>query len=307
MGWVFIFFCASLILDGYRLLMQLGALIHPRAFSPYVPSTGLLFWLPVFLAVGVSLYGYFEAQRVRVEEVVVKTEKMPRESKPLRIVQISDVHVGMIIRGDRLARVLDVVKGAQPDILVSTGDLVDGQIDSIGRNVDLLRNVPTRYGKYAVTGNHEYYAGLDQALQFTRDSGFRVLRGETVDIGGFLRLVGVDDPTGRAMGIGSLNSEGELLARKMDVPLFTVLLKHQPSVRDTSIGAFDLQLSGHTHKGQIFPFSLVTKAFFPMQNGYHRLPKDSALYVSRGTGTWGPPVRFLSPPEVTIINIVNGR
>ncbi len=307
MGGVFIFFAVSLALDVYRLLIHLGGWIGSKPFSNLVPSPQILFWLPLIVSIGVNIYGYFEAQQIRVEKVVVQTGKMPPQAGRLRIVQVSDVHVGMIIQGDRLARMMDVVKEAQPDILVSTGDLVDGQIDSISRYADLLRNVPTKYGKYAVTGNHEYYAGLGQALQFTRDSGFTILRGEAVDIGGLIRLVGVDDPTGRAMGIGSSNSETDLLAQRTGSPLFTLLLKHQPFIREASVGAFDLQLSGHTHKGQIFPFSLLTKVYFPMQNGYHKLPKGSALYVSRGTGTWGPPVRFLSPPEVTIIDIVNSE
>jgi predicted MPP superfamily phosphohydrolase len=305
MGGVFIFFVVSLTLDVYRLLLLLGGMISSHSFSSLVPSPQILFWLPLIVSVGINIYGYFEARYPRLETVEIRTAKLPPEIGHLRIVQISDVHVGMIVQGDRLARMVDMVKEARPDILVSTGDLVDGQIDSIGRYADLFRNVPARYGKYAITGNHEFYAGLEQALKFTRDSGFRVLRGETVDVGGLIRLVGVDDPTARYMGMPSAMSEKELLAAGTGTPLFTILLKHQPVVRKESAGAFDLQLSGHTHKGQIFPFNLITKIYFPMQNGYHNLSDGSALYVSRGTGTWGPPIRFLSPPEVTLIDLVN--
>ena len=308
MGLAFLFFTGSLLLEVYRLLIYAGGLIGLKPLLHLVPSPRTLFLLPLLVSFGINVYGYFEAQRIRPEHVVIRTDKLPPHVSPLRIVQISDVHVGMIVRGKRLARMMEAVKEARPDILVSTGDLVDGQIDSISESIDLLRSVPAKYGKYAITGNHEFYAGLGQALQFTRDAGFTVLRGEAINIGGFfVRLVGVDDPTGRMTGRLPDNPESALFPPGPRSPLFTILLKHQPHIRPESLGAFDLQLSGHTHNGQIFPFSLVTKLYFPMQSGYYNLPKGSALYVSRGTGTWGPPIRFLAPPEVTVIDIVNSN
>jgi predicted MPP superfamily phosphohydrolase len=149
-----------------------------------------------------------------------------------------------------------------------------------------------------VTGNHEYYAGLDQSLAFLERSGFRLLRGETVTVGDRITLAGVDDPTG-----GSAPDEAALL-KKEPRTRFTVLLKHRPRVNSEAVSLFDLQLSGHAHRGQIFPFNLLTGLEYPMQNGLYELPGNGYLYTSRGTGTWGPPMRILSPPEMTLFEIV---
>jgi predicted MPP superfamily phosphohydrolase len=223
-----------------------------------------------------------------------------------RICQISDVHLGLIVREERLASVLDVVKRENPDLFVSTGDLVDGQIDRISPLAGPLRDIRPACGKFAVTGNHEFFAGLDKSLAFTRDAGFDVLRGEAREIGGFLLVAGVDDPSGRGFGLrGGENGEGELLA-SLPRERFTLLLKHRPTVEETTRGLFDLQLSGHTHRGQIFPFNFIVHLYFPMGSGLHELG-NSHLYVSRGSGTWGPPVRFLSPPEVTVIDLVRKK
>jgi len=307
MGFAFLFFTVSLVLDIYRLLLHLGGLAGLKPSRGLMPAPLFLFLFPAIVSFGINLYGYFEAQQVRTERMEVRTSRMPPGRERLRVVQISDVHVGMIVREDRLARIMEVVKEVRPDILVSTGDLVDGQIDSIYGSLDLLRHVQATYGKYAVTGNHEFFAGIKQALQFTYDAGFTVLQGEEVNIGGLVRLVGIDDPTSGRMGNPPHIREGALVSPVSRSPLFTILLKHQPHVRQESLGGFDLQLSGHTHNGQIFPFRLITGLFFPRQNGYHELSGGSALYVNRGAGTWGPPIRFLSPPEVTVIDIVNSK
>ena len=152
-----------------------------------------------------------------------------------------------------------------------------------------------------MTGNHEFYAGLAQALAFTTRAGFRVLRGEAVTMPGVMNVVGVDDPSGPGYGSSS-KGERELLSGEKN-GMFTLFLKHRPSVGKESLGLFDLQLSGHLHGGQIFPFRYLTRLFYPFVEGLYRLPGGRSLYVSRGSGTWGPPIRFLAPPEVTIIDV----
>jgi hypothetical protein len=224
----------------------------------------------------------------------------------LRIVQISDVHLGLIVREDRLRTIINVVKELQPDILVSTGDLVDGQINELDGLSDLFKEINPVFGKFAITGNHEFYAGLDQAIAFTEKAGFTLLRGKAVNINGVINIAGVDDRTAERYGLYADINEAKLLSG-LDQEVFTLLLKHRPRVHEGSTGLFDLQLSGHTHKGQIFPFSLVTAMYFPMDSGFINLPARSSLYVSRGTGTWGPPMRFLSPPEITVFDIVSKK
>jgi uncharacterized protein len=205
----------------------------------------------------------------------------------------------------RLKKILTVIWQSNPDILVSTGDLVDGQIDSLTRLADIFREASPRYGKFAVPGNHEYYAGFPQALEITRRAGFTMLRGESVSVAGVVNLAGVDDPTGKFFGMSKGPSEEDLLST-LPADKYTILLKHQPKVSERTSGLYDLQLSGHTHNGQIFPFKVFVRIFFSHITGWYRLPGGASLYVSRGTGTWGPPIRFLASPEVTIIDLVHG-
>jgi predicted MPP superfamily phosphohydrolase len=210
--------------------------------------------------------------------------------------------LGLIVRQERLRRILAKVRVAAPDILVSTGDLVDGQMDSLAGLAELFQEVTPRYGKFAVTGNHEIYAGLRQAISFTERAGFRMLQGKAVRVANCITLAGIDDPAVGRTGEGTPPEHNMLsnLSRED----FVIFLKHRPAVENASLGLFDLQLSGHVHKGQIWPFNLVTHLFYPVAAGYSIYPQKSSLYVNRGSGTWGPPIRFLAPPEVTVIELV---
>ena len=158
---------------------------------------------------------------------------------------------------------LDIVKRENPDVLVSTGDLVDGQLDHLSSLTAQLREIRPAHGKFAVTGNHEFIAGIDKSLAFTRDCGFDTLRGEAREIGGFLTIAGVDDPAGQGFRLrGQENGEGELLS-SLPRERFILFLKHRPTFEENTRGLFDLQLSGHTHRGQIFPFNWIVRLYFP--------------------------------------------
>ena len=303
MGLLFLFFSVSVVIDIYHaLILLIGAILH-RDFSDIALSLQYSFFIPLLLSISIAAYGYFEAMDVRTERVIIKSSKISRDIGILRIVQISDVHLGLIVREERLQRILRGVKAANPDILVSTGDLVDGQINNLAGLAELLKEINPRYGKFAVTGNHEFYAGLAQALDFTEKAGFRILRGDGLTVSG-INIAGVDDPAGKTYGLFREVSEEGLLSG-LPRERFTLLLKHRPVVDKSSIGLFDLQLSGHAHKGQIFPFSILTRFYYPADSGCLNLMDNSYLYVSRGAGTWGPPIRFLSPPEVTVIELVH--
>ncbi len=304
MGLAFLFFFFSLALDLYRLFVHAAGPVLRTNLSHLAPSPQLALFIPLILTIGVAVYGYFEARSIRSETITVRSQKIPKEIGRLTIAQISDTHLGLIVRESRLKRIVAEVKKADPDILISTGDLVDGQIDNLAGLAELLKGINARYGKFAVTGNHEFFAGLEHALSFTESAGFTVLRGETASAGGIMSIAGVDDPTGKYFGHYKGIPEKRLLSG-LPKDRFTLLLKHTPVVDKNALGLFDLQLSGHTHDGQIFPFNLVVRLFFPKHAGLFHLPHNALLYVSRGSGTWGPPIRFLSPPEVTIIRLVN--
>jgi predicted MPP superfamily phosphohydrolase len=305
MGLVFVFVTASFCFDAYRTFLWLIRLMMRRDLLVLIPSFGFSCAISIFLAVAVTIYGSFEARQIRLEHIVIPSEKIPKDSKPIRIVQISDVHLGIIVGRHRLDRILEKVRAANPDMLISTGDLVDGQMDNLEALAEMIRQIQAPYGKYAVTGNHEFYAGIARSLAFTEKAGFKVLRGEGVTLANGINVAGVDDPA-RPYRDSETDYEHALL-QKFPQDTFTVYLKHQPVIAGDTMGLFDLQLSGHTHNGQIFPFSLATRLFYKMPSGLTRLDNHAWLYVSRGSGTWGPPVRFLSPPEVTLIELVHER
>ncbi len=302
MGFIFLFFSASLAIDTYHWLLHCAGYFFHRDFSALFLAKRTALILPLAWGIAAGWYGYFEARDIRTERVVINTPKIPSAVGKLTIVQISDVHLGLIVREERLKKIIAQINKASPDLLISTGDLVDGQINRMTGLAELFQDIRPRFGKFAVTGNHEVYAGLDQAIGFTERAGFRVLRNEGVSAGGLINIVGIDDPAIGRIASSRPIPENTLLL-KVDPDRFTLLLKHRPAVVRNNLGLFDLQLSGHVHKGQIFPFNLLTHLFYPVRTGFALYPRNSALYVSRGTGTWGPPIRFLAPPEVTVIEL----
>jgi uncharacterized protein len=305
MGFLFLFFSSSLAVDMYHGFLRAAGAVLRRDCSFLHLSNGTAFLIPFAWGIVTSVYGYYEARSIMVERVRLTSPKITLNHGTLTIVQITDVHLGLIVREDRLNLILEKVKAAAPDILVSTGDLVDGQVNGLAGLARLLRGVNPRYGKFAVTGNHELYAGLNHSVDFMQDAGFRVLRGEAVTIPGLITIAGVDDPAVSRVG-GSAAEEEQRLTAWLPRDTYTVLLKHRPTIAGESMGLIDLQLSGHVHKGQLFPFNLVTYLFYPVQAGLNLLPRHTGLYVSRGTGTWGPPIRFLAPPEVTVFELTHG-
>lgn len=298
MAFVFLFFFLSVSFELIRLIHKL---IEPSA--SVVTLKTITFGLAAFLSIVLVIYGYIDAQRIRVKNLEITTQQVLPENGKLRIVQISDVHVGILLREKRLAPIIEIVKQANPDILVSTGDLLDGELDNIMLDAGRFAAIKTKYGKFAILGNHEYYAGLKRSMEFTKTAGFRLLRDEYIQVAG-IYIFGADDITGRRSGLTKTNPQfEEALAQKRDD--FVLLLKHQPHVDKRE--NFNLQLSGHTHGGQLFPFMLVVRFFFPKIYGYYQMAPNKLLYVSRGTGTWGPPVRVFAPPEITVIDIIGKK
>ncbi|PLY02486.1 MAG: metallophosphoesterase [Desulfuromonas sp.] len=296
MGVVFIAFSFFTLVAAWELLLRFMRLFQPQlanlSLHGVAGATGVL-----ILVVLATAYGLYEARDLRVERVRIETPRLPAGAPPLRVVQVSDIHLGLPNREGLLLPVIEQIQALQPDLLVATGDIVDAQLDHLNGLSLLWHRVDAPLGKYAVTGNHEYYAGLDQALEFLQRSGFELLRNRSVELDGRLKLVGVDDP-----GRGREPDERAALGERSE--LFTLLLKHRPEVAEASAPLFDLQLSGHSHGGQIFPFGLLTGLRYPYQNGLNLLVDGNFIYTSRGTGTWGPPLRILSPPEVTLIELI---
>ncbi len=305
MGYLFLFVSLMLLCDFFR------AARYAASFLIRVPSNSFFDPRALFIFCSVSafiitLYSLYESANLKVEPVVIKTSKLPSGVERIRIVQISDLHIGLIVGEAKVRRVVELIKNSKPDLVVATGDIVDGYISHFDGVSSLFREIKPRLGMIAVPGNHEYYAGFAQSKRFLEASGFRLLRGEGIPAGGTLWVVGVDDIAAKRFGKQIPDDETKLIDTAPKGS-FVLLLKHRPVVVKPTSGSFDLQLSGHVHKGQLFPFNLVTWLRFPVKAGLTRLKDGSLLYVSRGTGNWGPPMRFLAPPEVTVIDLVSAE
>ena len=229
-------------------------------------------------------------------------EKACREVRAFRIVQISDLHLDLWSDEGRVRRIVETIESIRPDVVVSTGDLIDAGPDRLAGFADRLRELKPEHGKFAVTGNHEAYVGPANSLAVTERAGFKMLSYQGVSVDGVIHIVGVDDPAVRRRITMDGRAEKAVL---QGIPKddFTVLLKHQPRVDRESVKSFDLQLSGHTHGGQIFPFHWLVRLAYPARTGLSKVGDETWLYVSRGTGTWGPPIRFLAPSELTVIEL----
>lgn len=319
MGFLFLFLVFSLLLSLlwlplWRISRRARLSLPGERGGDYHRFTapGALFKVALVLSLGAWVYGSYEATDVRLEELTISSPKLEAMTfsnpalfegelnRPLRLVLISDLHLGLIVREKRLVPILEAVRRAKPDLLLAVGDIVDGQGDGIAVLARELSRIEAPLGKYAVLGNHEYYVGAQDSVEFLEAAGFKVLQGEEVAIGNRLRLAGVDDAAGIARGVVPADQEA-LLLQRLPHDTFNILLKHQPKIESSD--RVDLQLSGHVHGGQIFPFNFVVWLVHRVPTGLSRMPDGRHLYVSRGAGTWGPPIRFLAPPEVTLIHL----
>ena len=301
MAVLFLFLSIHLFFDIYALLITLSTKILSPSMNRYSLEKGVGLIVTFVLVAGIIFYGKIEASRIIVETITLHTDKLPQGINSLRVVQVSDIHFSNI-NGLRFAKkIYEIVNSLNPDILVSTGDLIEKGLHQKEVVADELRKLQARYGKYAVPGNHEFYYGIQEASEFTESAGFRMLRNETVFAGDLIHITGIDDRGPNWAGEESAGIERKILDQ--DPYNFTMLLKHQPKVNDKSAELFDLQLSGHTHKGQVFPFSLVTSFFYSFHSGLYKVRENSYIYVSRGAGVWGPPIRFLSRPEITVFDL----
>jgi uncharacterized protein len=251
----------------------------------------------------VIAYGVIHARQTpTVRRVRVPLPNLPRDADGYTIVQLTDVHIGWTLGADFVERVVARVNELAPDLVVLTGDLVDGHVRSLAQHVAPFANLRAKDGVYAVTGNHEYYWNVDAWLAHFSSLGIRFLRNERVTIRGAFALAGTDDITAAAMAEG----HGEDIARAVagrDPALPLVLLAHHPrSVTSAAAAHVDLQLSGHTHGGQLLPLGWLVRLFEPRVAGLARFGA-TWLYVSEGTGFWGPPMRIGTSCEITAITL----
>ncbi len=242
-----------------------------------------------------------------VNRVAVRLPGLPKALDGFSIVQMSDIHVGPVIQRRFMDAVVAQCNALKPDLVCVTGDLVDGSVKELGHAVSALSQLRSRHGSFFVTGNHEYYSGDEAWTEALERMGVSVLRNRHVRIGephASFDLVGVDDWAAERSGYPRRYDLKQALAGR-DPERAAVLLAHQPANwREASRAGIGLQLSGHTHGGQFFPFTLAISAIWEHDAG-HFQEDGRHLYVSRGTGFWGPPVRVAAPPEIVHVTLLS--
>jgi predicted MPP superfamily phosphohydrolase len=301
------FFSSLFVFTLLRELVLLAAhllLPGPQAAALAAPSARAA----VALTVLVTLLGLAIARRpARVVEIDVPVRNLPEALHGFSIAQISDVHVGPTIKRGFVAGIVARVNDMQVDLIAVTGDLVDGSVQELSSHTAPLAGLSARHGTYFVTGNHEYYSGERAWTREIARLGLRVLKNEHVVLkhdGASLVLAGVTDLSAHHFNAAERSDPEAALHGAPDRAGARILLAHQPnSAHAAAAAGFDLQISGHTHGGQFWPWNLFVGFFQPFTGGLYRL-KDLWVYVSRGTGYWGPPNRFGVPSEITRLRLI---
>ncbi|MHB1653133.1 MAG: metallophosphoesterase [Desulfitobacteriaceae bacterium] len=300
LGFMFYSFLLLIIIDILRLLNKILHFIP--ASSQRGPEVGLALFL--FL-IGLVVYGAWNARHPIVHHYDLQISKRAGTLSQLHVVMVSDIHLGTIIDDGRLSQMVSMVNAQHPDLVLFAGDMVDENVERIIEQEmeTYLRQLEAPYGVYAVLGNHEYIGGhVAEAIKYLGESKVSILRDATVKIADSFYVMGRDDMTGARFG-GPKRADLQTLLSGLDSSLPIIVLDHQPShLEEPEEQGVDLQLSGHTHRGQLFPIQLITHKIF--QDDFGLLQKGKfQVIVSSGFGTWGPPLRVGNKPEIVDITI----
>jgi hypothetical protein len=284
-----------------------------NSFFPFFPSfvteniqkTKIYVGLGVLsLTIGIVLFGYINARSyvVKTMELVVPKKAGTRSS--LNIVLASDLHLGTIIGTKRLKSIVETVNALNPDIILFAGDVVDEDVGPLIKQNggEILEQFKSAYGTYAITGNHEFIGGVEKACAYLQKHGIRELRDSSLLIDNSFYLIGREDRSIRQFN-GQRRKPLEQLVAGLDTTKPMIMMDHQPfGLDEAGANGIDLQLSGHTHHGQLFPFNLITKKVYELSWGYLK-KNNTHFYVSSGLGTWGPPMRIGNTPEIVQIKL----
>lgn len=266
-------------------------------FQPRLLANAALALLAVITAW--SVYG---GQKVPdLKEITIPFKNLPPELEGFKIAQISDMHVDSSWKLRQFAGIVDRINSVKPDLVLVTGDLIDPGITCAAGLDELTGRIKSRLGLFGSLGNHEYYYGLENSMACYKNFGIKLLKNEGLDLKD-LHLIGLGDIHTEHLTEDDVSG----ILKKAGHGKFTVLMSHQPVFYRTIAAAGDyLVFSGHTHKGQLFPFHIFTKLFYRHFYGLYRI-NNSAFYVTSGSGTWGPPLRWLAPAEIPVITLVKG-
>lgn len=270
-----------------------GILTFPLNFiqSIKIVLNKIIFFLPIFIIIA----GIFQEKYIKVKHYEIKNNKIKKE---IRIGFFSDLHLGITQRENKIKEIIELFEKENIDILLCGGDILDSSYIKNLNGLEHIKNFNPSLGKYSVFGNHEWYVGAEKSKEILENLGFKVLRFESVEIGGNILIAGAEDETAKYFSIDY--DEGKFLKNLSDEK-FIVYIRHRPPKE--KLDKINLCLSGHTHSGQFVPFNLITIFFFKYHSGYYKINNNSYIYVSSGAGSWGLPIRFLTLRDISIFHL----
>lgn len=302
LAFMWYFLLVITVLDLLRLIDHFLRLVPVEIKRSLNPVLGFIVFI---LVVGIVSYGAWNARHPRVNHYDLSIPKQAGSIKQLHVVMVSDIHLGTIVHNDHLTKMVNTVNQLKPDLVLFAGDVFDENIESSNKQQvsDNFRKLSAPYGVFAVLGNHEYIGGnAEEAIKYLGDAGVKVLRDSSQEIAGSFYLMGRDDRSSERVNRVKRKSLTTLM-EGVDRSLPIILMDHQPSqLEEPAEQGVDLQLSGHTHAGQMFPIQFITHRIFEDDWGYLR-KGNFQLIVSSGYGTWGPPIRVGNTPEIVDITI----
>jgi uncharacterized protein len=291
-------------LDILRLLNHWLALFPSFIITDYVKSKQITAYVLISCVTIVLIIGYLNALKPQIRTLNLTIPKKHAELQSLNIVAASDIHLGTIVGRKRFDRIVTMINGLNPDIVLLPGDIVDEDIapvikENLGES---LKTIKSRYGVFAITGNHEYIGGVEQACRYLADHNVIMLRDSIIKINNNVYLVGREDRSINRFNGRKRKSLEELLSQ-VDKTYPIILMDHQPfGLDEAAKNGVDLQLSGHTHHGQLWPLNLITKMVYEVSWGLTK-KESTQFYISCGVGTWGPPIRVGNTPEIVNIRM----
>jgi len=300
-AFILYFLLSLVVIDLVQLVNVFGHFL-PDGFA----FLHLKFYLMISLIGLVGLIctaGFINARMIRVKKLEFTLNKENLLAKELTIAVASDIHLGTIIGRKWTKRIVDKINSLKPDIILLPGDIVDGDVEPVIKlNLgEVLRQLKSKYGVFAITGNHEYIGGVEAAVKYIQEHGIRVLRDEQIEVAGIM-IIGREDRSSKGFA-GKERKSIEELSGVGDNSKPIILMDHQPFKLEEAVGiGADLQLSGHTHNGQLWPLNYITKKVYELSWGYMK-KENTHIYVSCGVGTWGPPMRLGSAPEIIEIRL----
>ncbi len=293
-----------ILIDLSRLLNYFFSFYPSVFFIDLAKTKMIVFIMSVTLVSVIVTAGFINARTPRIKELNLQINKTVADSKTLNIVMASDIHLGTLISKQKANRLVAAINSLHPDIVLFAGDVVDEDLapvikNNLGAN---LVQIKSELGVYAIPGNHEYIGGAEEAIKYLGDHGIIMLRDTAILIDQRFWLIGRDDRDKQRFS-GKSRKEIFSLLEGVDPSYPIILMDHQPfSLGKTAAAGVDLQLSGHTHHGQLWPFNYITNALYELSWGYKKIG-TTHFYVSSGFGTWGPPVRLGNSPEIVHIKI----